>query len=295
MSLVMEEAGPLREALFYDPDPPKVHCRLCPWHCHIPEGKVGVCRVRMNEKGTLFSLNYGKVTGLSIDPIEKKPLRRFHPGSQILSFGSLGCNFDCGFCQNYHIAHRDDAEFRLIPPEEALRLAEETKVYGNIGIAYTYSEPSVWYEYIIDTAPLIHEAGMKNVLVTNGYLEAEPIKDMLPYIDAVNLDIKGFTEDYYHGVCKGRLEPVLTAAKLYKSACHLEVTTLVVPGHNDREEELVELFDWVARELGRDTPIHLSRYFPQYKFKEQPTPRETMLRAGELARERLDHVYLGNI
>ncbi|MBM7865822.1 AmmeMemoRadiSam system radical SAM enzyme [Heliobacterium gestii] len=284
----------LREALFYEADPPQVHCVLCPWHCHIPEGKVGVCRVRMNEKGTLYSLNYGKVTGASLDPIEKKPLRRFHPGSRILSLGTLGCNFDCGFCQNYHIAQRD-ADSREITPDEAVALARETAADGNIGIAYTYSEPSVWFEYIYDTAPLVRAAGLKNVLVTNGYIEEAPLKALLPHIDAVNLDIKGFTEDYYSGVCKGRLEPVLRSAKLYKAACHLEITTLVVPGKNDSDEELGALFDWVAGELGRDTPLHLSRYYPMYRFTEQPTPRETMERAAELARQRLDSVFLGNL
>ncbi|MDD2421115.1 MAG: AmmeMemoRadiSam system radical SAM enzyme [Heliobacteriaceae bacterium] len=291
-----------KEAAFYRVEPakaagrpPRVECLLCPWHCRIPDGRTGICQVRKNAKGRLYSLNYGKVTGLALDPIEKKPLKRFHPGTMVLSFGSFGCNLNCGFCQNHQLAHGADPGYREVSPAAAVAMAMEAGKFGSIGLAYTYSEPGVWFEYIQDTAPLIREAGLKNILVTNGYLETAPLEVIVPYIDAVNLDIKGFTEDYYRTACKGRLQPVLAAAKTFKAACHLEITTLIVPGQNDREADLTALFDWVATELGRDTPLHLSRYFPQYKYKLPPTPLETMRQAAKLARQRLDQVFLGNM
>lgn len=296
--MLTSQDAPLKEALFYrlegEAEENKVHCFLCPWHCHIPVGKAGVCRVRKNLEGVLYSDNYAKVTSVALDPIEKKPLKNYKPGSMILSLGSLGCNFRCGFCQNYEIAHRD-AAYRIVTPDDALQLVLDTRSQGNIGIAYTYNEPSMWYEYIMDVAPKVHQAGMDNILVTNGYIEAEPLKEMLAYIDAVNLDIKGFTEGYYQDACKGRLEPVLSSARLYKQACHLEITTLIVPGENDDDHQLTHLFQWIARELGKETPVHLSRYFPRYEYDKPATPAATLYRARELAMQQLENVYLGNI
>jgi len=227
-----------------------------------------------------------------LDPIEKKPLYHFYPGSMIFSVGTVGCNLHCGFCQNWQIAQRTDAVTAEVTPEYLVELAREQP--HCIGIAYTYAEPAIWYEYVYDTAKLAREAGLKNVLVTNGYLNPEPLVELVPWIDAVNLDVKAFSEEFYKQNCRGRLQPVLQTAEILVERCHLEITTLLIPGLNDSETELRELVAWIAS-LDRDIPLHFSRYTPQYQMKRPVTPLATLQRAREIALEKLNFVYLGNV
>lgn len=284
----------MQEARWYvKQDDSKVWCRLCPQNCHLKPGQLGVCRARKNEGGALYSLNYGQISSFGIDPIEKKPLYHFYPGSQILSVGTFGCNFHCGFCQNWQIAQGDPST-REVSPEELVANAVLARERSNsIGIAFTYSEPLVWYEYVYDTARLAKEQGLKNVLVTNGSIQKEPLLELLPLIDAMNIDVKGFTEDYYQETCRGRLAPVKQTVELAHSRCHVEVTTLLVPTLNDSDGEIASLVDWLAG-LNPEIPIHFSRYFPQYKLDLPPTPLETLCRAREIARHKLKYVYIGN-
>jgi pyruvate formate lyase activating enzyme len=269
-------------------------CRLCPRLCTIREGKYGFCRVRQNRGGTLYATNYGKVTSCALDPIEKKPLYHFYPGSYILSFGSAGCNLRCGFCQNWGIAHGDPST-RDVAPAEAVELARQQleRGYPNAGIAYTYNEPLMWYEYVLDTARLAREAGLKNVLVTNGYINETPLRELLPYIDAMNIDVKGFTNKYYRESCQGSLEPVLRTVEIAHTRCHVELTTLLVTGLNDREEEIGRLVDWIAS-LDPEIPLHFSRYFPSFEVDLPATPLDTLQKSRETALARLAYVYIGN-
>ena len=271
-----------------------VTCDLCFHHCRLGEGQTGLCRARANRNGTVVPLNYGKLTALALDPIEKKPLRRFHPGSRILSVGSFGCNLHCPFCQNAGIAAvgaetctRDCTPDRLV--QEALRLQGE----GNIGVAYTYNEPLVGYEFVRDCAGLVHRAGLVNVLVTNGTIGEAPWRALLPLLDAVNIDLKGFTEDWYRRL-GGDLATVKRSIALAAEACHLEVTTLVVPGENDTEEEMRALSAWLAS-VDPDIPLHVFRFFPRHRMQDRSaTPVRTVWRLAEVARERLRFVYTGN-
>lgn len=283
----------MREALYYEPHAQGVICRLCPKQCVIGEGRTGFCRVRKNVGGKLYAQNYAFSTGQALDPIEKKPLYHFYPGSTILSLGTWGCNFACKFCQNWNIAHGEPDTIHL-SPDKAAELAGELVLQKNIGIAYTYSEPSVWFEYILDTAKLVRGAGLKNILVTNGFINPEPLKELLPYIDAMNIDVKAFNNDYYRNVCAGILDHVKTTVELAAKACHVEITTLVVPGLNDSEAELTELSRWLGG-ICRDIPLHFSRYFPNYKMQEPSTPLATLRMAHDLARNYLDYVYVGNV
>lgn len=285
----------MQEALFYDKsDDGRTLCRLCPKLCNIRPGHRGFCRVRKNDGGTLYAANYGQVTSLALDPIEKKPLYHFYPGSYILSLGTLGCNLKCGFCQNWRIAHGEPDSVYMSPREAvAAALSRKEKGYPNIGLAYTYSEPLMWYEYVYDTAKLAGESGLKNVLVTNGYVNPEPLLELLPYIDAMNVDVKGFSDRYYRDTCLGRLDPVMKTVELSHSRCHLEITTLLVPGLNDSPEEIRELARWVAG-LNSNIPLHFSRYFPNFNLDIAPTPLETLKTAREIAGDYLNYVYIGN-
>jgi pyruvate formate lyase activating enzyme len=229
---------------------------------------------------------------MSIDPIEKKPLYHFMPGAGILSVGTYGCNLSCKFCQNWEISQRE-AGHRQLTPEELARLAESTRGQS-VGVAYTYSEPLVWYEFVYDCARLIHERGLVNVLVTNGYISPEPFRELLPHIDAVNIDLKAFSSEFYRSVCGGDLEPVLCSIRqAYESGRHVELTTLVVPGLNDSREEMDSLASWIAG-LSPDIPLHVSRYFPSYRMTAPPTPMPTLQACVEAAHARLRYVYVGN-
>jgi len=282
----------MKEARYYEKlDGSRVHCLLCPQDCRIADGKVGFCRVRKNEGGTLYSLIYGEVTSVALDPIEKKPLYHFHPGSDVLSIGTWGCNFRCPFCQNWTIS-QVQAETRSITSQELVRLARRE---SPLGIAYTYNEPFIWFEFVFDTAQAMRDAGMKNVLVTNGYVNEAPLRELLPLIDAMNIDLKSFRDEFYQKLCRGRIEHVLRTLEISRKATHIEVTNLVIPGHNDSENEFREMAAWVAERLGPDTPMHLSAHTPRYELKAPPTPPATLLKAREIFAAKLQHVYLGNV
>ena len=286
----------MREAQWYEQiENDQVICRLCPHHCRLKLDDKGVCRVRHNIKGKLYTNNYGRSSQPVLDPIEKKPLYHYYPGSLILSVGTFGCNLQCPFCQNWQLAHQEPLLYQVKPIDLA-EMAESSQVKNSIGLAYTYSEPTVWFEFVKDTAKLIHEKGLKNVLVSNGFIEAEPLQELLPLIDAFNLDIKGFTEDFYRKVVKGSLGAVLRAAEqVYKNNKHLEITTLLIPGLNDSEVELEQLVRWVAKNLGRQVPVHFSRYLPSYKMDLPPTSAKKLEDARKIGLEHLDYVYLGNV
>ncbi len=270
-------------------------CELCAHRCRLSPGQTGLCRARENRGGAIVCKNYGLLTSLALDPIEKKPLRRFFPGSKILSCGSFGCNLHCPFCQNHEIsmAGAADAETVFMPPEALVRRAELLREQGNIGIAYTYNEPLVGYEYVADCARPAREAGLKNVLVTNGYCNPEPWKTILPLIDAMNVDLKGFTPAFYQKL-GGDLETVKANVAAAVPVCHVEVTTLLIPGENDSDAEIDRLSGWLAA-LDPEIPLHLSRFFPRWHYADRaPTPVATVRRLTEVARRNLRHVYSGN-
>ncbi len=272
----------------------KVQCFLCPQNCVIAPGKLGVCMARRNIDGELHSMNYGKVTSIALDPIEKKPLYRFYPGKLILSAGTFGCNLKCSFCQNWTIAHDEPDTFEITPS----RLVEQAEKYihqGNIGIAYTYNEPSIWYEFVYETSILAREKGMVNILVTNGFINKEPLEDLLPFIDAMNIDMKAFNRSFYKDICKGSLENIKETVEIASNKCHVEVTTLVIPGLNDSMEELEDMARWLAS-VSSEITLHLSRFFPNYRMGEvPPTPIETLYQARDIAIKYLKYVYLGNV
>ena len=278
-------------------------CSVCFRHCKIEEGQIGFCGGRTAKDGQTAAYNYGRITSLALDPIEKKPLSRFHPGSRILSAGSFGCNLRCPFCQNYEIswsrqAMRYAEKAETLSPEELADLAEQLKARGNIGIAFTYNEPLIGYEFVRDTAKLAHERGMKNVLVTNGTAELAVLEELKPYVDAMNVDLKGFTDRYYSEVLGGDRKMVMDFIETAAGFCHVELTTLIVPGENDSEEEMRELSAWVSRlkEPDRESiPLHVSRFFPRFHMQDRgPTDVRKVYRLAEVARENLEYVYTGN-
>lgn len=280
----------------------KAVCWLCPHRCHLSDGQTGFCRARQNQGGIIRSLSYGLLTSAALDPIEKKPFYHFRPGSMILSLGSFGCNLRCPFCQNYTIsqAGRDGFEGQQLPmdrtsPKEIVAAAqrlEETS--GNIGVAFTYNEPLVGYEFVYDTARLLKEAGLVVVLVTNGQIEKDPWLQLLPYVDAVNIDLKGFTQSFYDWI-GGDLKTTKAAIEMAaEQGVHVEVTTLVIPGKNDGAEEMAAEAEWLAG-LSAELPLHLSRYFPRYRSKIPMTPVETLQRLRRIAGARLRFVHLGNV
>lgn len=271
-----------------------VVCTLCPHHCRIQPGSRGICNVRLNLEGRLIAESYGQITSLALDPIEKKPLYRFHPGSMILSAGSYGCNFRCGFCQNWSIS-QEKAPSRLIQPEMLVNLARKAADQGNIGLAYTYNEPLVGFEYVYDTARLARQNGLVNVLVTNGSINPEPMSDLLPWIDAMNIDLKSWQPSFYGKVCHGGLQPVLDTIAQCAPRCHVEVTTLLIPGLNDQDEDVISMAKWLAS-IRTDIPLHLTRHHPDYQMNDQqPISRMRLLHLVELARQSLLYVYPGNL
>ena len=283
----------MHEALYCEKlDKNLIACHLCPNECRIQDGKRGSCGVRINKGGVLYSEVYGKATGIHLDPIEKKPLYRYHPGEYILSLGTKGCNFHCDFCQNFSIPQKSDAPTADITSDEIVNKAKDA---GSFGIAYTYNEPFMWYEFVLDTAKLAKKNGLKNVLVTNGYVNIEPLNEMLPYIDAMNIDVKSFNEDFYVKICKGRLRPVLETVKIAAKKCHVELTNLIIPTLNDSDESIKKMAQWICDNPGPDTPLHLSRYFPCYKSEMPPTPIKTLEKLRETAMKKLKYVYLGNV
>lgn len=296
----------MKEALYVQNmnDSKVVRCLLCPNECRIPEGKTGRCHVRRNVEGRLYTVIGDRCCSAHFDPIEKKPLYHFYPGSRILSLGTYGCNFSCVFCQNWSLSQIDAksaapdeirANVSKITPEDALELVQKTISLGNIGIAYTYNEPSIWYEFVLETAKLLNENGLVNVLVSNGYINVEPLRRLIPYIDAANVDIKSINPGFYRQYCKARLEPVLESCKILNEHVDLEITNLVIPTLNDSDEDFEGLVDWIYRNLGDDVPLHFSQYHPDYELGISATPLETLERARRLASRRLKYVYVGNV
>lgn len=276
-------------------------CNVCYRHCDIREGGLGFCGARTCRDKTVTADNYGRITSLALDPVEKKPLYHFYPGSLILSAGSYGCNLRCPFCQNHEISwsaqamrFKDRAQY--VSPLQLADTAEYYKPRGNIGIAFTYNEPLIGYEYIRDTAKLIHERGMKTVLVTNGMADLSVLEELSPYTDAMNIDLKGFTDHYYEDVLKGSRRMVMDFIEAAVKVCHVEITTLIVPGENDTREEMEQLSAWIASlENGADIPLHISRFFPRFHMTDRnPTSVKLVYELTETAKKHLKYVYPGN-
>ncbi len=269
----------------------RVICHLCPFNCRLKENQQGICKSRYNRGGELVTDNYGELVTLAVDPIEKKPLYHFYPGTNILSTGPNSCNFQCKNCQNWTISQKKTETFYVSPE----KLLETAKNHNSLGVAFTYTEPLMWFEYIMDCAPLLREAGLKSVLVSNGFINPEPLDELLPFIDAANIDLKSMRPEFYRKICKGKLEPVLDNLRtIASSRTHLEITNLIIPGLNDSETDISDLVEFVAS-LSDMIPLHFSAYFPNYQMKTIATPPETLLRALEIARRRLKYVYLGNV
>lgn len=279
------------EAMYYEKRDDKiVKCKLCPHGCVIRDGDMGVCRVRKNIEGTLISLNYGKIASFAYDPIEKKPLYHFYPGSKILSIGTYGCNLKCDFCQNWEISQKKSMTMEL-EDEDILLMA---KSRGSIGIAYTYNEPSISYEYVLHLCKLVKSRGLKNVLVTNGYINEEPLKELLPYVDAMNIDLKSIEDGFYRRICKGKLEPVMNTIKMAAKQVHVEITNLIIDGLNSSEDQIDRLAKWISK-IDDNIPLHLTKYFPAYRMNLPPTSYDTLMRAKKTAEKHLKYVYVGNV
>ncbi len=286
-----------KEAMYYNKlKDSKVHCLLCPHYCIIKDGEVGKCNVRKNIEGQLFTLNFGEITSISMDPIEKKPLHYFKPGSYILSVGSFGCNLTCSFCQNYTIAQIQEfsGTSNFLNPEDLVQIILEKD--DSIGIAFTYNEPSIWYEYVYEVSKLLKSNNSKKdvVLITNGFINEEPLIKLLPYVDAMNIDLKGFNNRYYNEICGGKLEPVLKTIEIASKSIHVEITTLLVTGENDNLEEVENIAKFISN-IDPDIPLHLTRYFPTYKMDSPATDLNFMHGAKALAEEYLNNVTLGNV
>jgi pyruvate formate lyase activating enzyme len=286
----------LKEALHWEAlSQGNVRCYLCPNTCVILPGKQGICRVRENREGRLYSVNYGQVASLGLDPVEKKPLFHFHPGGLVLSIGTYGCNFTCRFCQNWQISQMSPSCTMLTPGQIVKLCLSEQKRYPNtVGIAYTYNEPTVWYEFVSECAQEAKAEKLSNVLVTNGYISKEALRELLPSIDALNIDVKAWQDDFYRRIAGGKLKPVLeTVEEAYAAGAWVEITYLVIPGENDKEEDMKKLTTWLGK-INPAIPLHLSRFFPAYHFHNPPTPFSTLEKLRGIARERLQHVYIGN-
>ncbi|MCF7847991.1 MAG: AmmeMemoRadiSam system radical SAM enzyme [Kiritimatiellales bacterium] len=275
----------------------EIRCTLCPKGCLLEPGEFGDCRIRQNQNGEIRCVTYGHPCSINIDPVEKKPLYHFLPGSTILSIATIGCNLHCKQCQNWQISQAEYLGSRdeEVLPAEIVRIARERNCPA---IAYTYTEPLVSYEYTLDCCKTASESGIKNVLVTAAYINPDPLKELCCFVDAANVDLKSFSDEFYHEVCGASLKPVLRALKIMKeSGVMLEITNLIIPTLNDSEEETQKLCEWVVDNLGEGTPLHLSRFFPQNKLLYLcPTPPETILRAREIAlASGLQFVYVGNM
>lgn len=270
----------------------KVRCLLCPHQCRIHPGGRGLCQIRENRDGILYALTYNRISAIHLDPIEKKPLYHFFPGKEILSIGSVGCNLKCQFCQNWEISQTGFIDnLTLIDSEKIISLAQSQR---SIGIAYTYNEPFIWWEFVKETSEKAKKAHLKNVLVTNGYVNSKPLLDLLPLIDAMNIDLKAMDEDFYRKYCGGSLTPVLETIEMsYRNKVHIEITNLLVTGLNHTLEHLHRLVDFVAS-INPDIPLHFSRYFPAYRMERPSTDLEVLLTAYRIARQKLHYVYLGN-
>ena len=270
----------------------EIRCEICPHHCLIPEGKTGRCRARWNRDGVNVLANYGKLTGIAVDPVEKKPLKHFYPGAKILSVGSFGCNLSCPFCQNHPISMHGENEVRTVEysPQELAELA--CRIPDNLGIAFTYNEPLISWEYLIETAELVKKEEKKIVAVTNGCVEPGTLEKILPYTDAMNIDLKG--DEVFYRELGGDYETVRNTIREAAKSCHVEVTTLVVPGKNDSTDWIETQAEWLS-EVNPEIVLHLSRYFPNYRYTIPPTEKEKLYEMKAAAEKHLKYVYLGNV
>ncbi len=277
-------------------------CNVCHNRCNLKEGQKGLCRARICDGEEVKCENYGRITSIALDPIEKKPLNLFYPGSKVISVGSYGCNLRCPFCQNHEISYgfgkEYEYEYRYISPQELADIAESYRDAGNIGVAFTYNEPLVGYEYVRDAAKEVHNRGMKTVLVSNGCVSEEIAGEVIPHIDAMNIDLKGFTDEYYNDVLKGNRQMVMDFIRMAADNCHMEVTTLIVPGYNDSDKEIKEIAKWIsALKNGRgkqEIALHLSRYFPRFMMDKPATDVGLIYHLRDVAGEFLDNVFTGN-
>ncbi|MBR6013009.1 MAG: AmmeMemoRadiSam system radical SAM enzyme [Selenomonadaceae bacterium] len=269
-------------------------CEICPHHCRLDVGEIGKCRARKNFGDKIFPINYGELTSLALDPIEKKPLYHFFPKSFILSAGSYGCNLNCPFCQNFEISMADsNFPTKKFSPEELVNLAVQLVPKKNIGIAFTYNEPIISYEFIFDTSKLLKKFNLKSVLVTNGNISSHALEKILPFIDAMNIDLKGFSQKIYDEL-GGDFETVKNTIKISAKSCHVEVTSLIVPQMNDSENEMLQEAEWLAG-ISENIPLHVSRFFPRYKILNRPpTDIKKIYELAENARKFLKYVYVGN-
>lgn len=273
----------------------KLKCNACHHHCNLSENQTGLCKARSNKNGKIVPINYGEITGLALDPIEKKPLNHFYPGSKILSVGSFGCNLKCSFCQNYEISTvgKDELKTQHVTPENLVQIALDLIPRGNIGIAYTYNEPLVGYEFVRDYAVLAKKNELKNVVVTNGCFNEDVLDELAPYIDAFNIDLKGFTDKFYKNI-GGDFDLVKNFISKAHNNAHIEITTLIIPGENDSEEEIINLSEFIAS-IDKEIPLHISRFFPRYEMKEKnPTEIKKVYELANIARRKLKYVYEGN-
>lgn len=277
-----------------NPSGDKLVCQLCPHFCRLGKGKTGICGVRRNNGEKIELLTYGVISALALDPIEKKPLYHFFPGSNILSVGSYGCNMRCDFCQNYHISQNISGDLQGITAPESL-LKQALASGNNIGMAFTYNEPAIWFEYIHDVAVLIKQNSLYNIMVTNGFIAPEALDNYIEFIDAFNVDLKAFSNDMYRKLTGADLEPVKSSLRrIAGSGRHLEITTLIITGQNDSGTDMKRQAEWMADELGDTVPLHLSRYFPMFRRDDPVTPESTLFRLYETASKYLKHVYIGN-
>ncbi len=284
------------ESYLYEKLDGSVKCKTCMHYCTLKDGTWGICRVRRNEGGRLLVYNYGLASSIALDPIEKKPLHNFRPGSKVLSFGGISCNFRCAHCQNYEISFADlkFPYIKEIGAEDVVRMCRER---GADGVAFTYNEPSIWHEFSVDAGRLVKESGYYFVYVTNGYLSQEAVDQLTGVLDAANVDVKAFSEEFYRRICKARLDRVLECVEhLHRAGVFLELTYLIIPGENDDEKQLKAFSRWVA-ELDSRIPVHFSRFHPDYQMLDKsPTPIGTLEKAHSVAREEgLEYVYIGNV
>ncbi len=293
------DVSKLKECIFYEKlESSLVKCRLCPHNCIIKTENTGVCNTRINIKGKLYSLTYGKPVSISVDPIEKKPLFNFHSGEQILSIGTIGCNLKCKFCQNYNISQAKAIDFykkiKTVEPQEIINIIKQKNLKL---IAFTYTEPTIFYEYMLNIAKLAKQDNIECVIVSNGFINKEPLKKLCKHISAANIDLKSFNKEFYKNICSATLEPVLESLKILKeNNIHIEVTNLIIESKNDSLEEIENIAIWIKENIGKDTVLHLSRAFPMYKMQNiMPTPISTLYSAQEVCKHHLSNVFIGNV
>lgn len=297
LHLEREKSDNVKEARFWTPKDDKVECNLCARHCVVAEGKKGVCGVRENNKGTLLTMNYGLAVPINVDPIGKKPLFHFHPNSMVLSLGTAGCNFKCDYCQNYELSQSGPGrtQTRKMTPKKILTLAKKNKCQG---VAWTYNEPTIWYEFVYDSSKFLKKKGLFNVFISNGYIERKPFEALASFIDAVNIDIKAFSDEFYSNISRAHLKPVLETCNLAKElGVHIEISYLLVPPLNSSPSEIQKLSKWIISNLGYNTPLHFLRFFPAHRLTDVPTTtREALLSAKRIAKmEGLNNVYINNL